>query len=123
MLRLLRLGKAPRAATVHGLTLIMVAGVLAILAAMGAGYYTISISLSKSAMHYEDSVRADLMARAGLQDAIARLQEQAFYKTEDPNDAWYTTDWLHHAKRRISFAEKAAEASNASSDSRRPYSR
>ncbi len=93
-----------------GVTLIMVAGVLAILAAMGAGFYTLTISQNKSAQRYSDSVRADMMARAGMSDAIARLQEQAFYKTEDPNDAWYMIDWLHAAQRHVSFPAKLPAA-------------
>ena len=107
----------------RGVTLIMVAGVLSILAAMGAGFYSISLSQSKTAQRYGDSVRADFMARAGLNDAIARLQEQAFYKTEDPNDPWYTIDWLHNARRRVSFPAKAADAANSKSDAQASYSR
>ena len=103
-----------------GVTLIMVAGVLSILAAMGAGFYTLTISQNKSAQRYSDSVRADMMARAGMSDAIARLQEQAFYKTEDPTDPWYMIDWLHAAQRHVSFPAKIPAAQKSATSE--PYS-
>ncbi len=113
-----------------GVTLIMVAGVLAVLAAMGAGFYTLTVSQTKTTVRYSDWVRADFMAKAGLSDAIARLQEQAFCKTEDPNDAWYTTDWLHAARRQVSFAAKlpnsgsdGSGSASAQSNSYASYSR
>ncbi len=90
----------------RGVTLIMVAGVLAILSAMGAGFYTLTIMQSKAAMRYSDSVRAEIMARAGINDAMARMREQLYQKTEDPSDLWYTADYLHGAQKRISFAAK-----------------
>ena len=89
----------------RGVTLIMVAGVLTILAAMGAGFFTLIISQNKSASRYSDSVRAEMLAQAGVEDAIGRLREQAYLKTEDPTDTWYTVDWLHNAAHRVSFPQ------------------
>src|SRR5579862_208930 len=87
----------------RGVTLIMVAGVLSVLAALGAGFYSIAISQSRSATRYNDSIRAELMARSGIYDAMARLREGAYLKIEDPSDPWYMVDYLHGGARRISF--------------------
>ncbi|MEI6231650.1 MAG: hypothetical protein WCT04_01255 [Planctomycetota bacterium] len=106
-----------------GVTLIMVAGVLAVLAAMGAGFYTLTISQNKSAGRYTESVRADMMARAGMSDAIARLQEQAFLKTEDPTDPWYQTDWLNGAQRHVSFPARNPTGVVGSADEFLSYTR
>src|SRR5579862_1434011 len=97
---------APARARRRGVTLIMVAGVLSVLAAMGTGFYTLAVSQTKSATRYSDSVRAELLARAGVSDAIARLREQLYLKAEDPSDLWYQVDYLHSAQRRISFPFK-----------------
>jgi len=87
----------------RGVTLIMVAGVLSILSALGAGFYTLVSISNKASMRYSDSVRASLLAQGGIYDAISRLREQTFYNTESPTDPWYTVDWRHGAARRISF--------------------
>src|SRR5579862_262114 len=105
---------APARARRRGVTLIMVAGVLSVLAAMGTGFYTLAVSQTKSATRYSDSVRAELLARAGVSDAIARLREQLYLKAEDPSDLWYQVDYLHSAQRRISFPFKTrADQSSA----------
>jgi type II secretory pathway component PulK len=78
-----------------GVTLIAVAGVLAVLAALAGGFYTLMVSQLKSAVRFSDSVRAEMLARAGVQDAIAQLRKQVFEKTEDPSDPWYTYDCLN----------------------------
>ncbi|HLX61249.1 MAG TPA: hypothetical protein VKX17_08195 [Planctomycetota bacterium] len=102
--RLAALARRTRnACATKGVTLIMVAGVLAVLAALGGGFYSLMISQGKSALHYGDGVRAELMARSGIEDAIGRLREQAYLKTEDPSDAWYMVDYQHNAARRVSF--------------------
>ena len=93
-----------RTATLRGVTLIMVAGVLTILAAISAGFYTVVVMQSVSAIRYSDSVRAQMLARAGASDAIARLREQTFLDTENVTDPWSTVDWRHGAVRQISFA-------------------
>ncbi len=87
-----------------GVTLIMVSGVLTILAAVSAGFYTIVVMQTQSATRYSDSVRASLLSRAGIADGVSRLREQAFLSTESPTDPWYTVDWRHGATRKISFA-------------------
>ena len=99
---------------IHGVTLIMVAGVLAIMAAMGAGFYTLMVSQNKAAMRYADSVSAELALSGGMADAIARMREEAFLHTEDPSSAWYTWDYLHGAQRNISFPAKNTNSKSAS---------
>ena len=86
-----------------GVTLIMVSGVLAILAAMGAGFYTLMISQSKSASRYSDAVRAELLMKAGFSYAVANLRQLAYEDTEHPQSPWYTVDYLHNAQRKSSF--------------------
>ena len=54
----------------RGVTLIIVAGVLAVLAALGAGFYTLMMMETKSAIRYVDLVRADMLAQAGIQYSI-----------------------------------------------------
>jgi len=87
----------------RGVTLIMVAGVLAVLAAMGAGFYTISIVQAKSAARYSDSVRAEFMVQAGFSYAVANLLDEVYKDTENPRSAWFTVDYLHNKQRQISF--------------------
>src|SRR5579862_8171435 len=86
-----------------GVTLIMVAGVLSVLAALGAGFYSMMLSQSKSATRFSDAVSAELAMRAGMADAVARMREEVIFHTEDPSSAWYTVDYLHGAQRNISF--------------------
>ena len=87
----------------RGVTLIMVAAVLSILAALGTGFYTMTLMQSKSAVHYSDSVRAEMMAKGGIAFAIASLQQQTSEKTEDPTDPWYAVDYLNGAAKGISL--------------------
>jgi len=87
----------------RGVTLIMVAAVLAILAAMASGFYTMSLMQTKSAMHYAESVRAQMLCTAGVHYATAQLRQQAFLKPEDPSDPWFTVDYLHGKAKNISF--------------------
>ncbi|MEI6236619.1 MAG: hypothetical protein WCT04_26475, partial [Planctomycetota bacterium] len=106
----------------RGVTLIMVAGVLAILAAMGAGFYTLTISQSKTASRYTESVSAELALNAGVADAVARLRDEAFRHTEDPSSGWYTTDYLHGAQKNISFPAKNPDSRSAA-DAYLPFTR
>jgi hypothetical protein len=94
--------RSPR--TSKGMTLILVAGVLAVLAALSTGFYAIALMQTKSATRYADSVRAEMMVRAGVEDGVARLRELTFRKTEDPTDPWYGVDFLNGARRRVAFA-------------------
>ncbi len=87
----------------NGVALIVVVGVLVVLAALTTAFFTLTVMQTKSAVRYSDAVRAEMMARAGVEDAIARLRTQAYAKTEDPSDAWYTVDWLNNAARRDSY--------------------
>ena len=87
-----------------GVTLIMVAGVLSLLAALGSGFYTVCMMQSKSAQRYSDTTRAGLMAQGGMADAIARLHELAYVKIEDASDSWYTVNYCDNLATRSSFA-------------------
>ena len=87
----------------RGVTLIMVAAVLAILAALATGFYTMTLMQVRSATHYSDMVRAELLAKAGIEDAIARLRTESYLKTEDPTDPWFMVDYLHGAPKGVSF--------------------
>ena len=89
----------------RGVTLIMVAAVLAILAALGTGFYTMIAMQSKSALHYSDMVRAEMMARAGINFSIAKLRAQSFQRTEDTSSAWYMVDYMRGASKRVSFPD------------------
>ena len=80
-----------------GITLIMVAGVLSIMAALGTAFFIIATMQARAALHYSDAVRAELMAKAGIADAAARLRMQAFERPESPSDPWYPIDWLNGA--------------------------
>ncbi|HYG73612.1 MAG TPA: hypothetical protein VEK08_01165 [Planctomycetota bacterium] len=92
----------------RGVTLIMVAGMLSVLAALATGFYTLMLMQTKSASRYSDSVRADMMARAGMDYAIARIRDLAYSTTEDPNAPWYRVNYLDGARKRISFAANLA---------------
>jgi hypothetical protein len=87
-----------------GIVLIIVAGVLTVLAALVVSFYLMAQTQQKAAMHYSDSVRARLMADAGVNDAIARLRAQAYQKTEDPADPWFNVDYLNGKKSKVSYA-------------------
>jgi len=99
-----------------GVTLIMVAGVLAVLAALSTGFYTLMLMQTKSATRYSDSVRAEMMAKAGVEFAVSTLREQVFRKTEDPTDPWFTTDYMKGARRQISFADSKLLHNNMDDD-------
>lgn len=60
---------------VRGVTLVMVTGVLAILSAIGAGYYTLTYGATRTATRFSDSTAAEICVHAGLADAIARLRQ------------------------------------------------
>jgi hypothetical protein len=87
----------------RGVTLIMVAAVLAILSALATGFYTTMVMQTKAATRYADSIRAEMMSRAGVEYAIGMLHDQTFTQTEDSTAPWYMWDFLHGARRRISF--------------------
>src|SRR5579862_1703514 len=97
----------------RGVTLIIIAGVLSVMAALGAGFYSITIMSARSSTHYADGVRAELLARAGVADAIGRLRTQAYFSIESPNDPWYTVDYLHGGARQISFSSIDKTVSSA----------
>ena len=87
----------------RGVVLVFTAGILTILAAMGAAFYALMNSQIASAVRYSDMVRAEFLARAGANDVVARLREQVFVSTEGPTDDWYATDWLRGAPQRVSY--------------------
>ena len=81
----------------------MCAGILTILSAVATAFYTIMLMQTKSATRFADSVRAEFLARGGVSYAVARLRESAYSKTEDPNAAWFTVNYMNGLKRGISF--------------------
>ncbi|MCY3018096.1 MAG: hypothetical protein NTW87_03570 [Planctomycetota bacterium] len=83
----------------------MVAAVLAILAAMATGFYTLMLMQTKSAVRYADTVRAEMMARAGIEYAIAHVREETYRRMEDTSAPWYTTDYTRGAVKRPSFPD------------------
>jgi hypothetical protein len=89
----------------RGVTLIMVAAVLAILSALATGFYTMMLMQTKSAVRYSDSVRADMVAKAGISYGLGHLHAQAFNKTEDAGAAWYQVDYMRGASKRISYPD------------------
>ena len=107
-----------------GVTLIMVAGVLTILSAIGAGFYTLIISQQKSASRYSDAMRAQLMAQAGIHFGMAQLRDGAFRKIEDTSDAWFTVDYLHGAAKKISYPQVDSTRNDSSGQPlKKSYSR
>ncbi|MGD0089679.1 MAG: hypothetical protein ABSE73_07145 [Planctomycetota bacterium] len=88
-----------------GVALIVMAAFLSILAAMATGFYTLMLMQTKSAIHYGDSVRAELLARGGISFSIVQLQAQAFKKIEDPTAPWFMYDYLNGAKRSLSYPD------------------
>jgi len=97
-------------------TLIMVAGVLAVLAALGTGFYTMMLMQTRSAIRYSDAVRSDMVARAGINYGVGHLRAQAFKKIEDSNSAWYQVDYLRGASKRISFPDSPLLHDNVDND-------
>ncbi|HEY3324419.1 MAG TPA: hypothetical protein VGP72_28465 [Planctomycetota bacterium] len=89
----------------RGIALIMVAGVLAVLAAMATGFFVLMLMQTNSAVRYGDSVRAYMLGQGGINVAIAKLRARAFQDTEDPSAAWYTWDWMNGGRRCISFPD------------------
>jgi hypothetical protein len=87
----------------HGVVLVFTAGILAILAALGTAFYAMTQSGTSSAVRYSDMVRADLLTRAGVADAIARLRQRAFLQTEDPTAPWAMVNYLSKLDSKISF--------------------
>jgi hypothetical protein len=100
----------------RGVTLIMVAAVLAILAALATGFYMLMMMQTKSAMRYADSVRADIVARAGIHYGVGQMRSQAFNKTEDASSAWYQVDYMRDASKRISFPDSPLLHDGADND-------
>lgn len=95
-----------------GVTLIMVAGVLVVLSAVGAGFYAVSVSQVRTSSRQEDTTRAYLMAQAGLADAVARLGSGIFERPESPSEPWYAVDYLNGAVRKSSFRKKDLKAAS-----------
>ena len=76
---------------VRGLALIVVVGVLAILSVMAMAFVTLA-RLERSASQQRTlSTKALLLARSGLEDALARLALDQ--DTEDPANAYGGEDW------------------------------
>jgi len=92
-----------RAKSRRGITLVMVAGVLTILAAVGTSFYSLMLMQTKSATRYSDAVRAEMLAHAGVADAVARMRDLLYKSPEDPAAPWFSVDYLQGARKGISF--------------------
>ena len=92
----------------RGVVLVFAAGILAILAALGTSFYAITYSSTMSAVRYSDMVRVELLAHAGLHDAVCRLRELVYAQTEDPSSPWFMTNYLEGGKQRPSFVSGLA---------------
>ena len=86
-------------------TLIIVAGLLVVLAAAGASMYSLCRMQSRAAIYMGDHLRAEMLAKAGLDDAISRLRAQAFEKTEDPTDPWFTVSYMQGRLQHTSYED------------------
>jgi hypothetical protein len=110
--------------------LVLIAGMLAILAALGSAFFTLMHMEMLSTVRYGDMVRADMLSKAGIQEGVARIREATFIKMEDPTDTWYTADWLRGGKRKISFGygdgldnDLDGIVDNEPSEQRKPFTR
>ena len=75
--------------------LIACVGVLGVLSVMGFAFATVMRLEARAARNYTESVRAEFVARAGIEDAIARLRTMARQGGELPYEdgkpaGWYT---------------------------------
>ena len=66
-------------------------------------------SIGPAGARYADTVRAEMMTRAGIEFAIAMMREQVFRRTENASDPWFTVDYLNGARKHISFAANLAK--------------
>ena len=85
----------PRRVDRRGLVLIACVGVLGVISVMGFAFATVMRLEARAARNYTESVRAEFVARAGIEDAIARLRVMARGGGELPYEngvpaAWYT---------------------------------
>ncbi len=87
----------------RGVILIFVAGSLVVLAGLGMAFFTLTQASTFSAVRFMDMVRAEMLAQAGIHDAIARLREQAYDRTEDPADPWCMRNWLYDGAAKTSY--------------------
>ncbi len=82
---------APAVRTRHGLALILVAGVLGILAVLATAFVTMAQLERKASAQRLNATRAALLARGGLEDALARLS--AGQDPGLPGNAYRGEDW------------------------------
>ena len=100
------------------------------MAFMGAAAYVMVRAHARSSTFFADAVRTECLARAGVEDSIARLRQAAFLDTEEPTANWYTTDWLRGGARRPSFGygdgqdnDRDGIVDNEPGEKKQPYSR
>ena len=89
-------GRPRRRADRRGLVLVAAVGVLGVISLMGLAFATVMRLEAHAARNYTNAVRAEFVARSGIEDAISRLRVMARMGTEQPYDedgkvaAWYT---------------------------------
>src|SRR5512135_1110395 len=87
--------KSRRPELSRGIVLVASVGILGVLAVMAMSFTSVMRLESRAAHNAVQAVRADFAARAGIEDAIARLRAMARDGTEMPYQngapaAWYT---------------------------------
>ena len=103
----------------RGLVLVAAVGILGVLSVMAMTFAAVMRLEARAARNFAYSVRAEFIARAGIEDAIARLRSIARDGAELPYDAgraasWYTWRGTAGGGWKVSFA--ASEATNGLDD-------
>jgi len=104
----------------RGLVLVAAVGVLGVISVMGLAFATVMRLEARAARNFTEAIRAEFVARAGIEDAIARLRAMVRDGAELPYDetgkpaAWYTWRGTAGGDHKISFA--ANQATNGLDD-------
>ena len=92
----------------RGLVLVASVGVLGVISVMGLAFATVMRLEARAARNYTEAVRAEFVARAGIEDAIGRLRvmaregAEAAFKDGVPAD-WYTWRGTAGGAYKVSF--------------------
>ena len=90
----------------RGLVLVASVGILGVLSVMALAFASVMRLEARAARNFGNAVRAEFAARAGIEDAIARLRSIARDGMERPYEdgepaAWYTWDGTAGGGRRL----------------------
>ena len=108
--------RPPRAAT-----LVLAAGLLALMAALALGLFSLVRPQSRAAVLYTDAIRAEMLAAAGLNCALGKLREAALDHPESldadawdgPRHGWFRYNYLAGKQEGFSFPDGQAPYSQA----------